>query len=488
MEKKKQNTRPEQRAGKASGQVKLTGFQRRYELFLEIAAAVVTCFHFWLSFTRHMWAPENLMFRSDILPALMTADLWTAILFGAAVLVYVMITAAYLPKSMDRIRAGFRRYLSVDGIILAALFLWFVVCCLYYGRGTMRLVVGYWPYVMDMGICTLILFPLPGVLGWKKTKTVLEWVFHAIMAFSTCFAVWALWNLFTLDIVTLPNGLSVGMDKKTTFYMGVNTNIGAAIGVTMILICLYMAATHRGAIRWVYATALLPHLTATLLTNSRANFIALLVVLPAFAFMLAWHGSRKLLLWQRIAAGLAAALGMGVLLWFLRYWVFDLFESISGMKATQINKQGLLKDSGRLKLWPACLRLMTRSPEDFFFGTPIADFFETIKAVKNEMYNSTRYSGQAHAHNMILQIGVTMGMPAMLAFVGYLVITFLRCLRVGLVKSRGQMKGMWALPLGILALVIVNMFEPFIFLYFSAMGCLFCLYAGWVKALDKGEE
>ena len=104
------------------------------------------------------------------------------------------------------------------------------------------------------------------------------------------------------------------------------------------------------------------------------------------------------------------------------------------------------------------------------------------------MYNSTKYSGQAHAHNMILQIGVTLGVPAMIGFIAYLVITFLRCLRVGLGKSRGQMEGMWVLPLAILGLMIVNMFEPFILLYFSAMGCLFVLFAGWVKALDKGEE
>ena len=397
MGKRKANVQPEQRAEKNPKQVKLTGFQRRYELFLQIAAAVVTCLHFWLSFTRHMWAPENLMFRSEILPVLMTVDLWAAILFGAAVLVYVMVTAAYLPKSFDRIKTAVRRFFSVDGIILAAMFLWYVVCCIYHGRGTTALVAGYWPYVMDMGICALILFPLPGILGWKKTKTVLDWVFHLIMAFSTCFVVWALWHLFTLNIVKLPNGLSVGMDQKVTFYMGVNTNIGAAIGITMIMICLYMLAAHRGAVRWVYAAALLPHLLAVLLTNSRSHFIALLVVLPACAFMLAWHGSRKLLLWQRIAAGLAAALCVGILMWFLRFWVFDLFEAVtrysekisaanaaqngSAGAVPQIANQSLTSDTGRLKLWPACLKLMTRSPREFFFGTPLADFFETIKAV-----------------------------------------------------------------------------------------------------------
>ena len=495
MGKRKTDHRTERRDTGAPKTVKLTDFQRHYELFLQIAAAVVVCFHFWLSVTRHMWAPENQMFRSDILPPLMTADLWLAILYGLAVLLYVMISAAYLPKSFDRIKAAIKRYFSVDGLILMALFLWYVVCCVVLGRGTTRLVVGYWPFVMDMGICTLILFPLPGILGWQRTRKVLDWVLHAVMAFSTCFVLWALWHLFTLDIVKLPNGLSVGMGKGMTFYMGTNTNIGAAIGTTMVLICLYMMAAHRRVVRWIYAAALLPHLLAVLLTNSRANFIALLVTLPVFVFLMIWHSGRKMALWPRLLTGLAAGVAVALLFWFMRRWAFDLFEAVthysdragSTNAASQIASQGLTQDTGRLKLWPACLKLMVSSPEKFFFGTPIADFFETIKAMKNAMYNSTRYSGQAHAHNIILQVGVTLGVPAMLAFIGYLVITFLRCLRVGLRKTGGEMQGAWVLPLCILALIIVNMFEPFIFLYFSAQGCLFCLFAGWVKALDKGE-
>ena len=301
-----QARQPEQSPAKAE---KLTDYQRHYELFLQIAAAVVVCFHFWLSFTRHMWAPENQMFRSETLPTLMTVDLWLAILYGLAVLVYVMISAAYMPKSFDRVKAAIRRFFSVDGIILMALFAWYVVCCVYYGKGTTRLVVGYWPFVMDMGICALILFPLPGIMGWKRTRQLLDWALHAIMLFSTCFILWALWNLFTLNVVKLPNGLGIGMNKSTTFYIGTNTNIGAAIGMTMILICLYMMAAHRGVIRWAYAAALLPHLLAVLLTNSRANFVALLITLPVFVFLMVWNSGWKPALWQRLLVGLAAAAG-----------------------------------------------------------------------------------------------------------------------------------------------------------------------------------
>ncbi|MBR6955310.1 MAG: O-antigen ligase family protein [Clostridia bacterium] len=502
MGKRKTDHRTERRDTGAPKSVKLTDFQRHYELFLQIAAAVVVCFHFWLSVTRHMWAPENQMFRSDILPPLMTADLWLAILYGLAVLLYVMISAAYLPKSFDRIKAAIKRYFSVDGLILMALFLWYVVCCVVLGRGTTRLVVGYWPFVMDMGICVLILFPLPGILGRQQTRKVLDWVLHAIMAFSTCFVLWALWHLFTLDIVKLPNGLSVGMDKGMTFYMGTNTNIGAAIGTTMVLICLYMISAHRRAVRWIYAAALLPHLLAVLLTNSRANFIALLVTLPMFVFLMIWHSGRKMALWPRLLTGLAAGVAVALLFWFMRRWVFDLFEAVTHYSerlaaanssiqagktaaAPLIATEGLMRDTGRLKIWPASIRIMTSSVEKFFFGTPIGDYPALIQSTMKEMFKYN--ASKAHAHNIILQVGVTLGVPAMLAFIGYLVITLLRCLRVGLRKTGGEMQGAWVLPLCILALIIVNMFEPFIFLYFSAQGCLFCLFAGWVKALDKGE-
>ena len=39
----------------------------------------------------------------------------------------------------------------------------------------------------------------------------------------------------------------------------------------------------------------------------------------------------------------------------------------------------------------------------------------------------------------------------------------------------------------LLGCVIVNLFEPFLWLYFSAMGCMFCLLAGLLAAVDRGD-
>ena len=38
----------------------------------------------------------------------------------------------------------------------------------------------------------------------------------------------------------------------------------------------------------------------------------------------------------------------------------------------------------------------------------------------------------------------------------------------------------------VLAMLVVNMFEPFLLFYFSAQGCVFFLFCGWIVALDRG--
>ena len=192
---------------------------------------------------------------------------------------------------------------------------------------------------------------------------------------------------------------------------------------------------------------------------------------------------------------------MAVLFYFLRGWVFEGFEAIThfkaqltgaatggsgGQAALDAVRENLELDEARAKIWRASLAYMVSSPRAFFFGVPGGLIPQTIKDSMAAIYGTS--SMYAHAHNMILQTGLMLGVPGMLGFLALLVMLFVRSLRVVFGKGRAHTPGAWALPIGIAAMLAVNMFEPFLMFYLSVMGCLFFLYCGWVVALDRGEK
>ena len=73
------------------------------------------------------------------------------------------------------------------------------------------------------------------------------------------------------------------------------------------------------------------------------------------------------------------------------------------------------------------------------------------------------------------------------AFLAFLGLTFPRCVRVVWGRAKDRAEGAWIMPLSILGMLVMTVFEPFIVLYISSLGCLFFLFTGWVKAIDRDE-
>ena len=129
-------------------------------------------------------------------------------------------------------------------------------------------------------------------------------------------------------------------------------------------------------------------------------------------------------------------------------------------------------------VWTAAIRLMVSSPGIFFFGLP----FDQIPMALDGT------GGYAHAHNMILQMGLVTGVPGMIAFLAFLVMMAVRSIKVGIGKKTAEYPGIYVIPIAVLAMVIANMFEPFLLFYFSIMGCVFFLFCGLIIAIDRGVE
>ena len=464
----------------------ITGRLQLYKKVMGYASLVIMTYHMWLSFARHFFGAEN-RFDEKIMKML-HADAWAVLLLLIAALVYCYLVKSKSPVLWRELKAFVKRLRSPEILILSGLFLYYVVCNFINRKVYAYIFDSTDKYLMDAFILIFIFFPFAQAVGQQKMRKYMDWMLHAITIFSTGFILWALWNLFRLNIVTLPNGLQLGMTSKYTFYPGVNGNIGAMIGTTVILISLYMIACHRRWIRWIYLFVLLPHLCAVLLTDSRACYLALLIAIPFTLFMGLFNKYREKeklaarILVPCIMAGLSFAV-----LWWLRKGIFDIFDRITNLNAklnrTPSEEQSLLEDTGRLKIWVTSLRMMISSPRAFFFGSPQPLIPNMIEQTMTEIYG--KGSIFAHAHNMILQTGLVTGVPGMIALLVFFVRLAVRCVKVGLKKEDAARKGYYVFPIALLAMVFVNMFEPFLLFYISVMGCLFFLFSGCTVAAEQ---
>ena len=467
-----------------------TSLQLQYEKGLRFFALLFAIFHMWISFARHFFAPENRISSSNTLLTLFKAEKRAGLLLLVAVIVYLILSRIRFKSTWLRIKTIIKRSMSREMILLICLFVYSAYCCHIQSKSYTNIFKNADLHLFDLAVCIFIFFLLPNLLGTKKAKVYIDILLHTIMLISTAFIVWALWNLLHLHLVSLPNGLQVGMTESYSFYPGVNQNIGAAIGTTMILISMYMIATHRWPFKVAYGIALLMHLFATLLTNSRGNYMALLCALPLFIFMLVWLSSHKLSSAQRILFSCIAAGATVVAVWQFRHFVFWFFERVThfseylnvNMADNDVVRE-VSVDPARLKIWRSSASRMFSSGEVFFFGTPLGLIPQGIQESMASIYGSG--SLYAHAHNIILQTGLVAGVPGMLLFLGFLWTMLFPCVRIGIGTKENQVSGAFVLPIAVLCMLIVNMFEPFLMFYISVMACLFFLFCGYIVAISR---
>lgn len=446
-------------------------------------AAVI--YHMWLSFTRHLWAQENNMVLSQPFMIMLGVDFWVVLILVATLWVSA-VSRMNVPGQEPTVKRLLRRLLAPEWIMMALLFVWFLVCCAVYSDAKTDLITRDWRYVLDAAVIVLILMPLGMILGVRRTVRFLTTVLLVILTFATCFALVALVCVFSGRELLLPNGLAIRQSVDGDLYMGVNANIGAAIGLTMVYACLFLAVTRRDVWRWVFAGLAVPHLAVTILCSSRACYLALLVTMPAAAAFSSWYLSKRLRkLWLRLLIAASAAVLAYLLVWGGRELAAALYFSLK--KKPSSGGERLFSDTGRLYIWRATGYLMTENPKQFFFGVPKLSYPTHIKRALTAVFGDPRPKGFAHAHNQLIQVGAVQGVPAMAVYFATWVMAAIRSLRVLISRRRREaMPGGWIVPVALLGMAIVNLFEPFVWLYFSAMSCLFYLFCGLLVAVDRG--
>ncbi len=444
---------------------------------------------------------------------------WVGLGLLVATVLYSVVSLFVSKESRAKAKQAFRRVWSFELAMLIGVLFWFVLSC------AVNQVHGYQKYLktndwllFDSTVCFFLLFPMAGFLGKEKAKQIIHLLIHVVVIFYTVFTAFCLWRIFHLEVVDLPSGEQAGITRDVQLMLGLHYNSTGMIATTMLCLCIWMVFMEKEiAIRILYTGMGLVQLVVVYLSNSRTVFVGMFAFVLTASFFVPWRLFEKKNLPLRLGGSMLICAVCTILFWSGRSWMFILFERIThlseelakeglaaavgdykpvGLSATKAgyntallattgaeNARKLTNLSNRTEVWKATLRMMTSSKRIFFFGVTPSVVTDAIEIIGE--YHVERV---AHAHNILLQIGVSMGVPAMLLFTAFLVSIAIRCVRILIGKRGRKLKYACLIPATVLCFVVIDMAETYLMTRFSIMACCFFLFCGWAVAIDRGQE
>lgn len=373
---------------------------------------------------------------------------WLEPFWVIAVGAVLLLPPRFLPEAQQPLLTLYRPALT----LLLALF--WPMRWLAYGRLTRRtpldwpliallawLPVNYWASVDKALSWTALSYLLFGValylalINWppaQRRPYLISWLVLiiglALTIASPLLSQLALSKLFSVPVITSVLQRLEGMLPGT-----VNANILAgALAVLMPLPVALMLRADWTRRRWLVAGCALlsaAMLAAILLTQSRGAYLAAaaaLGVLLALRWPKLWYALPVV-----VVAGGIAVLQMGL-------------NSPAGEVAASSALNGL---DGRLELWSRAIYAISDFP---FTGIGIGTF-ERVIPVLYPLFTIGPDTVIAHAHNLLLQVGVDLGLPGLIAYLAIFINVF-----AGLVQRLRRRDGTldWALAAGVLGSLI----------------------------------
>lgn len=406
---------------------------------------------------------------------------WYAVLLMAAALLYMLITKLKYPQTTNRIRNFFIGMKSYEQIFMIALFVWFAIVCLVRGiidQNSYFRIADWW--LLDSAVSALLFYPLVYYFSRADKMKAIDTILHIVALSYTLFSAWCLWHVFHLNVITLPSGSQVGLTEHFELCLGCHFNITGALAFTILVIACYMMFLRKTAWKIIYGIVAIIQLYISLLSNSRTVYICVLFLGAACAFLLGLNfAKKKKIVSKLIISSLLAAIFVFAL-WKLRSVVFSVFNSVThfipstggSIESTEDMVRDLVGLSGREAIWIGALKAMVSSPGAFLFGV-------TPFAAPSALHTYGHLSfDPAHAHNIILQVGVSMGVPAMIAFIVFLIIIFLKCFRLVFKATGKDLNRFGMITIIIGSLVLMNMAEAYLVAYYAIMSSVFFLACG----------
>ncbi len=264
---------------------------------------------------------------------------------------------------------------------------------------------------------------------------------------------------------------------------GVNPNQLAGALVLALPVMLGCAAGcaregRRSAVL-LLAAAMLVLLATVIFTRSRAGWIGLSVALIAWAFLAAWsHGSRRLRLALGTAAGLSAVAVVAAAVMVGPSLVARVAETGQGSPGMDAVMQQLSLDA-RVEIWSRAVYALQDFP---FTGVGLGTFRRVVNLLY-PLFLVPPDSDIAHAHNLLLQVGVDLGLGGLVGYVALMLAAAVTAWRAA--RSSDRFAGSAALGLlaGMIGLHVYGLADTLAL--GSKPGLLFWLALGLMVALPQ---
>ena len=454
---------------------------------------------------------------------IMNAERWIGI-------VLLALSAAVLAVSENRKRlmTWFKEHRSFEMVFLILLFFWNIVTCFLHHIQTERPVFlenDWWLFAS--AVVAFLLFPFAGMLRKEERKTVIDRLILIVIAVSTVFCVWVLWQYVHMNYVVFPSGNRLA--KTADFRMAVGeANNTSTCMLALLDLCLYMVFTRKSFRKIPYLFGAAAAFPAMVLANSRTCWYAAVLAAALIGFCLTYRRMREKKRTVRILSGVALSVVCIFAMYILRGGVFTLFDRLesaasakaaeavtqnavyrggcepvflSAPKKTEGAQSGLVPiDSaatdtankydrplsgdrysglnGRIDIYKASLFMMFTSRYRFLFGVTVEDSITAMQGLygRRDIY---------HAQNIVLQTGVCFGVPAMLGMIVFLVSLTVRCFRVMFTQRPMPFRGFWIIPIILIELMAVDMMETYLNYSANIVCPVFYLFAGWLVELDR---
>ena len=372
--------------------------------------------------------------------------------------------------------------LTIDIVLLLLLFFWLILSCL-----VQTVISGQDYFLMNSPEMTdleiiIIVYLLGKRCAIHGIRKFTEYILKAILAIVTVSMLFILCSIFTNTYFITPNDGYIGMFGGTDFQINCHRNFVGAGAMTISLICFCLILVSKTKMqKIIYSVFFVIHYFALILSCSRTGILSALVgfiVIVGIVFYMHFDKSKPSL---RILYSSLGALISGAIFFVLRYPVFRLYSSIvaqfggNSLGAREIIDASTVTMNSRTTIWKYCLEIML-TPRYMITGSTPAGSVDALLDLTN---NTLTYP---HAHNQILQVGISLGIPGMCIFIVLLILIAIKCLKA--LFGRNYTTGIKFMPCLILAIMIDNMAERYSMFYQFFISYVFFFLCGYVVAYE----
>ena len=381
-------------------------------------------------------------------------------------------------------------------------------------------------YLYDTFMTLMFFYPLGHCVGRLKRHFHLRVFLHIVLTAWSLFMLFVVIRIFQVRPIPVPLGGYIYMNNDLhSLCLNCNPNTTGLIQMIFFLLALFLAVWDKyPPLRFLCLCMALVNYAALVLSDSRTSITAsvLGVSLMTFVVLLTIRPSLPLryrLLYSAVGAAIAVVLCL-----LMRNAISYLYEVLvripntspiaaadslmraaagdmrgrtsalvgdvrgsfrsalppeqafvlSGQASTLNGSLDILLNrllTGRLTIWTAAFKTMTSSPRNLLAGV-------TPAGVRAAIYEQTAGRFNMYTHNQFLEIGVSLGLPCLIAFFASLVLDIIyavRLFRLGTARRTALL-----VPMLAAVLILANMTEATLLFYQFPSAYLFFFLSGWL--------